>query len=554
MEYNSTNKDTSNILTVKAGDSSCPLIFAHSVVGHADYALAFARATSPKQTILVLKWKEPAKDSDCRTLEDYAATLVPEICEKIPDGPFVLIGHSFGGQLAYELAQQLLDHGREPALLALIDSKADQGNRAFGSRLKTPARRINSMCGHFYAGYLPKPYPGRVHLFQSDIPYEFKLADCNYGWGELCINGLKRTVVPGDHYEIVSIMCVGRWANLLESSIHEALNIWRQNKHRARIDMLQRLRKKAQNDAPIRMLFEAAAASKEGRLSEEIDNYEKYLQKFSNRGPYYVYRNLGEAYWQNGQKDKAIESFRNGINFEENPTTGWILLGKHLKMLEKGEEAEECLMEAIASCPIEATAKVLTSNFMEELGRMSEAEEWYRDALVLRPLHRWAMNGLAQVLLKNGRYEEAFQLYDKLCKIPFSMDIHFIKRYLISDRAGMVSEEQKFLDQAIRRCEKSISYNPFMFQNRLTLAVLYRLKGLEIKALHAVEEALNIFPKAVDRAAVVAKLSKFEPRLVTSFIQNNINLVRHFRHFRFVRSLILKLSTKKIMNQVKPLD
>ncbi len=554
MEYNSQNKDTSSILTVKTGDGSCPLIFAHSVAGHADYALAFARATSPNQTILVLKWKEPAKDSDCRTMEDYAATLVPEICERIPDGPFVLIGHSFGGQLAYELAQQLLDHGREPALLALIDSKPDHEQRAFGRRLKTPNSTINSKCGHFYAGYVPKPYPGSVHLFQSEIPYEIKYADPTYGWGALCLNEFKYTVVPGDHFEIVSIMFVGRWASLLESSIHEALAFWRDNQRDSRIDMVQRLRREARNEEPPRMLLEAALSCKKGRLSEEIATYEKYIHKFPERGPYYVYRNLGEAYWQNGKKSKAIDSFRHGINFENNPTIGWILLGKRLNILGNQQEAEACLFKAIASCPNEATAKVSTGNFMEELGRWSEAEEWYRDALVLRPLHRWAMNGLAQILLKHGRYEEAFQLYDKLCKLPLAKDIHFIKRYLIADRAGMANAIQIFLDEAINRCAKSISYNPFMFQNRLTLAVLYKNKGLDVKALHTVKEALKIFPKTIDKAEFVAKLNKYIPQLVSRFIDRNINAIRHFRHFNLFCIIILKLSSNFIIKKVEPLD
>ena len=41
-----------------------------------------------------------------------------------PQGPYFLAGHSFGGKVAYEMAQQLLRQGQVIALVAILDTSA----------------------------------------------------------------------------------------------------------------------------------------------------------------------------------------------------------------------------------------------------------------------------------------------------------------------------------------------------------------------------------------------------------------------------------------------
>ena len=56
------------------------------------------------------------------SLEEMAAPFVEELLAIQPEGPFHLGGHSFGGVLAFEIAQQLIARGREVGLLALFDA------------------------------------------------------------------------------------------------------------------------------------------------------------------------------------------------------------------------------------------------------------------------------------------------------------------------------------------------------------------------------------------------------------------------------------------------
>jgi amino acid adenylation domain-containing protein len=55
-------------------------------------------------------------------LEDMAATIERGLRAFWPEGPYRLAGYSFGGPLAYELAQQLSAAGQQVSLLALIDT------------------------------------------------------------------------------------------------------------------------------------------------------------------------------------------------------------------------------------------------------------------------------------------------------------------------------------------------------------------------------------------------------------------------------------------------
>jgi acyl-CoA synthetase (AMP-forming)/AMP-acid ligase II/thioesterase domain-containing protein/acyl carrier protein len=57
-----------------------------------------------------------------RTVEAIAADYVTEIRRVQPHGPYFLAGHSFGGQVCFEIAQQLVREGERVSFLGLIDT------------------------------------------------------------------------------------------------------------------------------------------------------------------------------------------------------------------------------------------------------------------------------------------------------------------------------------------------------------------------------------------------------------------------------------------------
>jgi thioesterase domain-containing protein len=77
------------------------------------------------------------------TIEEMAAVYLAEIRKVQPRGPYLLGGASFGGVVAYEMAQQLEAAGDAAAFVALLDTtaveSADTGRKtkqSLGERLK----------------------------------------------------------------------------------------------------------------------------------------------------------------------------------------------------------------------------------------------------------------------------------------------------------------------------------------------------------------------------------------------------------------------------------
>jgi len=66
----------------------------------------------------------PAQDRGLYTIEDLAGELAAAITTVAPGGPYHLVGHCFGGVLAFETARRLSQVGERIGLLALIDTPA----------------------------------------------------------------------------------------------------------------------------------------------------------------------------------------------------------------------------------------------------------------------------------------------------------------------------------------------------------------------------------------------------------------------------------------------
>ena len=56
----------------------------------------------------------------------------------MPQGPYLLGGASFGGRVAFEMAQQLQAQGQRAALLALFDTPARSAARTWTWRQRLP--------------------------------------------------------------------------------------------------------------------------------------------------------------------------------------------------------------------------------------------------------------------------------------------------------------------------------------------------------------------------------------------------------------------------------
>lgn len=99
----------------------------------------FAQALAPDHPVYGLR---ATTFNDCQPhpvdVEEMASLYAGHIRARQPNGPYILVGHSLGGWVAYAVAQELMRQGEQIALLALLDTGANEG-------LPLPLHLINNI-------------------------------------------------------------------------------------------------------------------------------------------------------------------------------------------------------------------------------------------------------------------------------------------------------------------------------------------------------------------------------------------------------------------------
>jgi thioesterase domain-containing protein/acyl carrier protein len=115
----------SPLVGIQTAGSKLPLFCVHPIGGNVLGYVALGRYLSPDQPLYALQ--APGIEG-----ERQPYTKIPELAQYYvktmqafqPLGPYFLGGHSFGGLVAFEMAQQLQQQGQEVGLLAIMDTPA----------------------------------------------------------------------------------------------------------------------------------------------------------------------------------------------------------------------------------------------------------------------------------------------------------------------------------------------------------------------------------------------------------------------------------------------
>ncbi|MGC9452123.1 MAG: AMP-binding protein [Oceanipulchritudo sp.] len=195
------------------------------------------------------------------SIEEIAEDAIEVIRNKQPQGPYHLLGYSFGGILAWAMARKLEEMAEETALLAFLDSSCRNGYRSgteaslaqrilakrrfliecarvrkgYGEKLHLqrcipllslkirnsirnllpggtsmahadPARAMEVPAQRLLReAYSPGTFRGRVHLFRSEKQLTLhRELDYDLGWSaHLPEGGPDISTVPGDHFTLV---------------------------------------------------------------------------------------------------------------------------------------------------------------------------------------------------------------------------------------------------------------------------------------------------------------------------------------------------------------
>jgi amino acid adenylation domain-containing protein len=231
------------LVPIQTGGSKPPFFCVHGIGGAVVRFYDLARHLGADQPFYGLQAYGLDARHSCHTrAEDMAAHYIKEIRSVQPEGPYFLGGYSFGGIVAFEIAQQLTAQDQEEALVLLFDTIctplprthicADVAStssallrlfrisaserRTYLSRIaKASTRRIHGWlhvarlprsikkvrraCLQAARDYTPRVYSGRVILFRSSYRPLMQFRDSRAGWSTYAAHGLEIHEIEGDH-------------------------------------------------------------------------------------------------------------------------------------------------------------------------------------------------------------------------------------------------------------------------------------------------------------------------------------------------------------------
>ena len=254
-----------DLVTLQSGGSKPPLFCIYGVLLYQD----LVNHLDPDQPVYGVFLQEEVdllKTGRCdqhncvfASVPTIAARYLETIRSFQPHGPYYLAGESFGGVVAFEMAQQLQAAGEEVALVALLDSwllngytqslvqrlklhwkllskhglsyivkrvqrRTQMVRRKLAASLHKVYQQLHPFSGSISLAvtevtqqdvrasvlqrasrlYVPKPYTGKMVLFRAMERDLFEVGyDRDLGWGPLAAGGLEIFDVPGDHLGIL---------------------------------------------------------------------------------------------------------------------------------------------------------------------------------------------------------------------------------------------------------------------------------------------------------------------------------------------------------------
>lgn len=255
----------SSILAVQAQGTKPPFFLVHGAGGGMLWGYAnLAKYMGLDQPVYVFNSRGMDGLEEFPTTEELAAEYVQELRAFQPRGPYYLGGYCFGGEVAFEMAQQLVAAGQRVELLALMNAMPPNSRfyqprftplwgarflrnfwhlcrystlhwtpevrkRKFRALIKRMWRHVRIPAGsdtdagdivdlslyseaqqrlwdvHLRASakYQPRTYPGHITVFRTRFHPVFCTFDPTFGWGEFAEAGVTVKIVPGGHENIL---------------------------------------------------------------------------------------------------------------------------------------------------------------------------------------------------------------------------------------------------------------------------------------------------------------------------------------------------------------
>jgi thioesterase domain-containing protein len=263
------------LVPIHVGSAEPPLFLIHAAGGIVSPYVHLAHRLDPQESFYGIEHPGIHGSRVSHSIPELARSYLDVIREAQPSGPYLVGGWSFGGLVAYEVAQQIVASGGRVALLAVLDSflpTDDSVRQARADILRTYLRHyglheqaipldaaaevsaptdeklayahqelrrrgllpaqldlrafterfaVYSHAIEATRAYVPSAgYPGQVTVFRSASRAAGQ--SCSGGWSRLRPARLVVHDVPGDHYQMLQEPWVATLAELLRPLLNSA--------------------------------------------------------------------------------------------------------------------------------------------------------------------------------------------------------------------------------------------------------------------------------------------------------------------------------------------
>lgn len=128
LQQGTITTDASTLVALQPRGDRAPLYCLPGAGGGVLYLYQFAQALGDQQPVYALESLGlDGKTPPFTTVEAAAAYQVQQLQQHQPQGPYYLAGHSYGGFIVYEMAQQLHKAGAAVGALCILDTGAPTG-------------------------------------------------------------------------------------------------------------------------------------------------------------------------------------------------------------------------------------------------------------------------------------------------------------------------------------------------------------------------------------------------------------------------------------------
>jgi superkiller protein 3 len=208
------------------------------------------------------------------------------------------------------------------------------------------------------------------------------------------------------------------------------------------------------------LLLTTGAHWRNGFWKNQVDLWKDCVKKSAHKAR--PYDNLGFAYIESGQYDKAFEATQKAIDLDPKFAGAYYNLGI----------------------------------IFQKMGDLNKAIAMGKKSLEIDPKLHMAHFFLGSIYFENGRYEEAAETYRRFLKsFPYFPEVHHI--------LGIIYAGQKQFDKAIAEFEWEIRINPYHTLAHLNVGQIYWYEFQNRqKAIYHLKIALMLDPLLPTRAEI----------------------------------------------------